>query len=95
MKCVSPPLGLSNLSWYITFALQDEKDQRIKELTIELNNERQRCKRRCAAYQEQLDTLLKFVEEHTNHLSGKVEDIVNNIKQLEDEHWEDSRCGLI
>ena len=51
---------------------QDEKDRRIRELTIELNNEKQRCKRRCAAYQEQLRKVLSYVEEHTIHLSNKV-----------------------
>ncbi|KAK8588486.1 hypothetical protein V6N12_022924 [Hibiscus sabdariffa] len=63
---------------------EDEKDRRIQELTQELNNEKQKCKRRCAAYQEQLHTLLKFVEEHTDQLSRRVQDIVNNIKELEE-----------
>lgn len=33
---------------------------------------------------------LKFVEEHTDHLSGRVQDIVKNIRELEDEQLEDS-----
>lgn len=69
---------------------QDEKDRRIRELTIELNNERQRCKRRCATYREQLRMVLSYVEEHTNHLSSKVQDIVKNVKELENEQLEDS-----
>ncbi|XP_009620541.1 protein FAR1-RELATED SEQUENCE 2-like [Nicotiana tomentosiformis] len=69
---------------------QDEKDQRIRELTLELYNERQRCKRRCAAYQEQLQTLLKFIEDHTDHLSRSVEEAVQRVKELENEQLEES-----
>ncbi|KAK1567803.1 hypothetical protein Q3G72_016789 [Acer saccharum] len=75
---------------------EDEKDQRIRELTIELNNERQRSKRQCAAYQEQLRMVLNFVEEHTDHLSDRVQDIVKNIRELEDEQQlEDSDGGYV
>ncbi|RVX23172.1 hypothetical protein CK203_000041 [Vitis vinifera] len=45
----------------VTYLLQDEKDQRIQELTLELSNERQKCKRLCAAYQEQLRLVLKDI----------------------------------
>lgn len=64
---------------------EDEKDRRIRELTQELSNERQRCKRRCAAYQEQLRLILEDIEQHTDHLSKRVKDIVTNIKELENE----------
>ncbi|KAL4596966.1 protein FAR1-RELATED SEQUENCE 8-like [Castanea sativa] len=64
---------------------EDEKDQRIRELTLELSNERQRCKRRCAAYQEQLHMVLKYIEEHTDHMSRRVQDIVQNVRELEEE----------
>ncbi|WRX07983.1 hypothetical protein QQP08_000470 [Theobroma cacao] len=74
---------------------EDEKDQRIRELTQELNNEKQKCKRRCAAYQEQLRTILKFVEEHTDQLSKRVQDIVENIRELEDAQLEDSDCSYV
>uniref|UniRef100_A0A2P2ILV7 FAR1 domain-containing protein n=1 Tax=Rhizophora mucronata TaxID=61149 RepID=A0A2P2ILV7_RHIMU len=74
---------------------EDEKDQRIQELTIELNNERQRCKRRCAAYKEQLRMVLAYVEEHTSHLSNKVQAIVNNVKELESERRVDSDCKSV
>ncbi|KAK3184679.1 hypothetical protein Dsin_031965 [Dipteronia sinensis] len=75
---------------------EDEKDRRIRELTIELNNERQRSKRQCVAYQEQLQMVLNFVEEHTYHLSDKVQDIVKNIRELEDEQQlEDSNGGYV
>lgn len=76
------------------FVSQDEKDRRIRELTIELNNEKQRCKRRCAAYQEQLRMVLSYVEEHTIHLSNKVQDIVNNVQELETD-MEDSDCKYV
>ncbi|XP_059594286.1 protein FAR1-RELATED SEQUENCE 5-like isoform X3 [Vitis vinifera] len=65
---------------------QDEKDQRIQELTLELYNERQKCKRLCAAYQEQLRLVLKDIEEHTDHLSRGVEDAVQKVRDLENEH---------
>lgn len=67
---------------------QDEKDQKIRELTLELYNQRQRCKRQCAAYQEQIQTLLKHIEEHTDHLSRSVQDIVQRVKELENEELE-------
>ncbi|KAH7864313.1 hypothetical protein Vadar_028167 [Vaccinium darrowii] len=69
---------------------EDEKDQRIRELTLELYNERQRCKRRCAAYQEQLQMVLKFVDEHSDHLSRSVQDMVQRIRVLEDEDLDGS-----
>lgn len=70
---------------FLLTLLQDEKDRRIRELTQELSNERQRCKRRCAAYQEQLRLILEDIEQHTDHLSKRVKDIVKNIKELENE----------
>ncbi|CAB4291113.1 unnamed protein product [Prunus armeniaca] len=69
---------------------EDEKDQKIRDLTIELSNERQRCKRRCAAYQEQISMLLKDIQEHSDHLSTRVQDIVRNIRELENEQCVDS-----
>ncbi|XWS31180.1 hypothetical protein CRYUN_Cryun23aG0055300 [Craigia yunnanensis] len=74
---------------------EDEKDQRIRELTLELNNEKQKCKRRCAAYQEQLCMILKFVEEHTDQLSKRVQDIVKKIRELEEAELEDSDCRYV
>ncbi|KAJ9697583.1 hypothetical protein PVL29_009420 [Vitis rotundifolia] len=68
------------------FVSEDEKDRRIQELTLELNNERQKCKRQCAAYQEQLRLVLKDIEEHTDHLSRGVEDAVQKVRDLENEH---------
>ncbi|OVA11080.1 FAR1 DNA binding domain [Macleaya cordata] len=65
---------------------EDEKDQKIRELSIELHRER----RRCASYQEQLRLILKDIEEHTQNLSLKVENIVNNVRELESE---DQNCS--
>ncbi|XP_010268144.1 PREDICTED: protein FAR1-RELATED SEQUENCE 5-like [Nelumbo nucifera] len=70
---------------------EDEKDKKIRELSLELYNEKRRCQRRCAAYQEQLNMILKDVEDHTQHLSKRVQDIVQSIKELEDE-TESSQC---
>uniref|UniRef100_A0A803PFR9 FAR1 domain-containing protein n=1 Tax=Cannabis sativa TaxID=3483 RepID=A0A803PFR9_CANSA len=64
---------------------EDEKDRRIGELTLELSKERQRCKRRCAVYREQLHMILKDIEHHTDHLSKRVQDIVQNIQEFENE----------
>ncbi|WJZ88111.1 hypothetical protein VitviT2T_007441 [Vitis vinifera] len=69
---------------------EDEKDKRIRELSLELNNERQKCKRRCAAYEEQLNMILKDLEKHTEHMSRKVSDIVQSIREIEEEQSEDS-----
>ncbi|KAI3986279.1 hypothetical protein MKX01_028560 [Papaver californicum] len=55
---------------------EDEKDKRIRELTLELYNERQRFQRRCSAYEERcaaykvnLGKILKDIELHSEHLS--------------------------
>ncbi|KAK9087961.1 hypothetical protein Syun_030355 [Stephania yunnanensis] len=64
---------------------EDEKDKKIRELTIELYNEKRRCERRCAAYQEQLQMVLKDIETHTEKLSSRVQDIVQSIKEIEEE----------
>ena len=78
------------MGWFSIWFFQDEKDQRIRELTLELYNERQRCKRRCAVYQEQLQTLLKYIEDHTDHLSKSVQEVVERVQSIENEELEDS-----
>ncbi|KAF5451981.1 hypothetical protein F2P56_027029 [Juglans regia] len=57
----------------------DEKDKRIQELTAELRNK----KRLCATYQEQLNAFMKIVEEHSQQLSKKVQNVVENLKEFE------------
>ncbi|KAL6217840.1 hypothetical protein ACLB2K_011057 [Fragaria x ananassa] len=57
----------------------DEKDMKIRELTAELQRER----KRSAAYQEQLDMVLREMEEHSNHLSRNIDDIVQSVKEIE------------
>lgn len=59
--------------------MQDEKDKRIQELTAELRNK----KRLCATYQEQLNAFMKVVEEHSQQLSKKVQNVVENLKDFE------------
>ncbi|KAJ4846182.1 hypothetical protein Tsubulata_034506 [Turnera subulata] len=57
----------------------DEKDAKIRELTAELHRER----KRSAAYQEQLIMVLRDMEEHSNHLSRNVDDIVQSLREIE------------
>ncbi|KAK0589471.1 hypothetical protein LWI29_014768 [Acer saccharum] len=57
----------------------DEKDVKIRELTAELQRER----KRSAAYQDQLEMVLKDMEDHSHHLSRNIEDIVQSVKDIE------------
>ncbi|XP_043722915.1 protein FAR1-RELATED SEQUENCE 5-like isoform X2 [Telopea speciosissima] len=57
----------------------DEKDKKIRELYTELQRER----KQYAAYQEQLDMILKDIEEHTQHLSRSIKNIVQSVGDVE------------
>ncbi|XP_060203001.1 protein FAR1-RELATED SEQUENCE 5-like isoform X2 [Lycium barbarum] len=57
----------------------DDKDVKIRELTAELQKERIRS----AALQEQLDMVLKDMEDHSEQLSKNINDIVKSVKELE------------
>ncbi|KAK6940430.1 FAR1 DNA binding domain [Dillenia turbinata] len=57
----------------------DEKDVNIRELTAELQRER----RRSAALQEQLEIVLKDMEEHSKHISRNIDDIVQSVREIE------------
>ncbi|XP_052185541.1 protein FAR-RED IMPAIRED RESPONSE 1 isoform X2 [Diospyros lotus] len=57
----------------------DEKDVKIRELTAELHRER----KKSAALQEQLDTVLKEMEDHSNLLSRNIDDIVRSVREIE------------
>ncbi|XP_016743406.1 protein FAR1-RELATED SEQUENCE 12 isoform X1 [Gossypium hirsutum] len=59
--------------------VMDEKDVKIRELTAELQRER----KRSAAIQEQLDMVLREMEEHSNHLSRNIDDIVQSVREIE------------
>ncbi|KAI7983878.1 Protein FAR1-RELATED SEQUENCE 5 [Camellia lanceoleosa] len=59
----------------------DTKDRRIQELTMELEHQDQLCD----LYREQIITFLKKVEEQTEVLSTKIQDVVNNVRELETE----------
>ncbi|XP_057956986.1 protein FAR1-RELATED SEQUENCE 5-like isoform X2 [Malania oleifera] len=67
---------------------EDEKDLKIRELSTELHRER----KKSAAYQEQLRTVLQYIEEHTQQLSLKVEVIANNLREFESEE-QNSVCS--
>ncbi|KAL5711678.1 hypothetical protein ACHQM5_013937 [Ranunculus cassubicifolius] len=56
-----------------------EDKKKIRELTAELQRER----RQSARYKEQLEMVLKEMDDHTKHLSNQVENIVYNVKELE------------
>ncbi|KAK6255381.1 hypothetical protein QUC31_017052 [Theobroma cacao] len=58
---------------------EDEKDLKIRELSTELHRE----KKKSAAYLEQLQMVLKYVEEHTQRLSLKVDVVSGNLRELE------------
>ncbi|KAE8694899.1 Far-red impaired responsive family protein isoform 1 [Hibiscus syriacus] len=60
---------------------EDEKDRKIRELAMELHRE----KKKSAAYQEQLQMVLNYIEEHTQRLSLKVNLVSNNLRELESE----------
>lgn len=64
---------------YFFYILQDEKDVKIRELTAELQRER----KRSAAYQEQLEMVLRDMEEHSSHLSRNIDDIIQSVREIE------------
>ncbi|KAG7995065.1 hypothetical protein I3843_01G089900 [Carya illinoinensis] len=66
---------------------EDEKDLKIRELTTELHRE----KKKSAAYQQQLQLVLKYIEDHTQRLSLKVEVAANNMRELESEEQDSAR----
>ncbi|KAJ0093719.1 hypothetical protein Patl1_26378 [Pistacia atlantica] len=57
----------------------EEKDKKIQDLYNELQRERERS----AAVQQQIRMVLKELEEHAEFMSIRVEDIVNNLKEIE------------
>lgn len=70
----------------LVLCFQDEKDLKIRELSTELHRE----KKKSAAYQEKLQIVLKYIEEHTQRLSLKVELATNNMRELESEEQDSS-----
>ncbi|KAK1567766.1 hypothetical protein Q3G72_016395 [Acer saccharum] len=66
----------------------DEKDVKIRELTAELQRER----KRSAAYQDQLEMVLKDMEDHSHHLSRNIDDIVQSVKDIETKRVAISHC---
>ena len=78
-RILTCPLSISTTFSTSFVAFQDEKDVKIRELTAELQRER----KRSAAIQEQLDMVLKEMEEHSNHMSGNIDDIVQSMREIE------------
>ncbi|KAF8391791.1 hypothetical protein HHK36_022025 [Tetracentron sinense] len=64
---------------------EDEKDKRIRELSLELH----RSKQREDEYKERLDKLLKDIARHTNNITKSVQDVVNNVKEIESKGGKD------
>ncbi|XVF29363.1 hypothetical protein REPUB_Repub15cG0114600 [Reevesia pubescens] len=58
---------------------EEEKDKKIQDLC----NELQREKERSAAFRQQLQMILKDLEEHAEFMSIRVEDIVDSLKTVE------------
>ncbi|XP_048317791.1 protein FAR1-RELATED SEQUENCE 6 [Ziziphus jujuba] len=81
----SHPLGISagnNRRSTIQARPQDEKDKKIRELSTELH----RANQQLAQCREQLEMILKDIEQHTNHLTKSVQDVIKNVNQIEVEH---------
>ncbi|XP_018489049.2 protein FAR1-RELATED SEQUENCE 7 isoform X1 [Raphanus sativus] len=57
----------------------NEKDAKIRELSTELSRER----KRCATLQQQLDMVLNVMEEHSNHLSININNVIQNVREIE------------
>lgn len=64
---------------FIFTKMQEEKNKKIQDLYNELQRERERS----AAIQQQLQLILKDLEEHAEIMSIRVEDIVNSLKEIE------------
>ncbi|XP_052184168.1 protein FAR-RED IMPAIRED RESPONSE 1-like isoform X2 [Diospyros lotus] len=60
---------------------QDEKEKKIRQLSVQL----QRANQQLVECRKQLDVVLKDVEQHMNHLTKSIHEIVENIKEIEDE----------
>ncbi|KAM7527510.1 hypothetical protein LguiB_030920 [Lonicera macranthoides] len=60
--------------------IEDEKDKKIRELSAQLH----RANQQLAECREQLNMVLKGVELHTNHLTKSIQDIIKNMKEIED-----------
>lgn len=74
---------------YFWRCLQDDKDKKIQELTTELRNE----KRLCIMYQEQLIAFMKDVEDHNTQITKKVQAVLINIKEVENQEPKSLQLG--
>ncbi|KAK1568559.1 hypothetical protein Q3G72_025994 [Acer saccharum] len=60
---------------------QDEKDKKIRELSLELN----RANQQLSKCRGQLDMVLKDIERHTDHLTNSIQNIIKNVREVEAE----------
>ena len=58
---------------------QEEKDKKIQDLNDELQHEREPS----ATFRQQLCWILKDLEDHSQFMTLRVEDIVNSMKDIE------------
>ncbi|CAH9121158.1 unnamed protein product [Cuscuta epithymum] len=76
------PLDVPSLS---SLNGMDKKDQRIEELmTMELDHQ----DKLCELYRGQLTTLLKYIGEQIEHLTGKGDAVADNVKRVESDKLE-------
>ena len=61
--------------------VQVDKDKKIEQLTLEL----QRQDQLCTAYRNKLLNFLASVEEQGEHLSSKINGVIENVKKIEAE----------
>ncbi|KAJ4730365.1 Protein FAR1-RELATED SEQUENCE like [Melia azedarach] len=59
---------------------QDEKDKKIRELLADLH----RANQQLAECREQLAMVLKDVEQHTDHVTKRIQNIIENVKEVEE-----------
>ncbi|KAI9119989.1 hypothetical protein K1719_008958 [Acacia pycnantha] len=59
---------------------EDDKDVKIRELTAELLRER----KRRAVLQQQLEIILRGVEEHSNKVSKTINDTLQRVREVEE-----------
>ncbi|KAL6967914.1 hypothetical protein U1Q18_033720 [Sarracenia purpurea var. burkii] len=69
------------ISGHPSHNVTDSKDRRIQELIMELERQDELCD----LYREQIITFLNSVEEQTDQLSTKIQEVVNNVRALETE----------
>lgn len=60
------------------FSMQDEKDNKIRELLTDLH----RTNQQLAECRQQLEMVLKDVDRHTDHLTKSIQNIIEIVKEV-------------